>query len=402
MKAERYERMLAEYEAQQETLARTMDFVRRYKEGQRTKQAFGRLKRLQRAHNEGLLDRPAERAQLRLTLRAHVRSGQSVFEAEDLVIGYPGKVLAKCPDLEIERGERVALIGPNGVGKTTLLKTMMGQLAPLSGHLELGHNVRFGYYAQAHEGLDARNTVLDEVRSVRNMTEEAARDLLGKMLFSGDNVYKQVGDLSGGERSRVALTKLTLTDANFLILDEPTNHLDLDAQEALTEVLSGYDGTILFVSHDRAFIDDLATQVWVMDSGTLAAYDGNYTEYLAERARREALAATPGPSANGKGQQAVAPARVDVREQNKAAQRQERAAERERARLLKRKEAAEARVSELEERLNACSDQLTRATEQRDLDEIVRVGTEYTRLEEELDRAYAEWNGLEEEVGAGA
>ena len=408
LKAERYERLLAEYEAQQETISRTWDFIRRYKEGQKKRQAFGRLKRLQRAHNEGLLDRPAERAQLRLTLRAHVRSGQSVFEAEDLAIGYPApnggppKVLARCPDLEIARGERVALLGPNGVGKTTLLRTMMGQHAPLAGHLELGHNVRFGYYAQAHEGLDARNTVLEEVRSVRNMTEETARDLLGKMLFSGDSVYKQVGDLSGGERSRVALTKLTLTDANFLILDEPTNHLDLDAQEALTEVLTGYDGTILFVSHDRAFIDDLASQVWVMDEGTLAAYDGNYSEYLVERARREAITAgAVAVSTNGKAQPASSE-KVDTREQNKAAQRQERAAERERGRLLKRKEAAEGRVSELEEQLNACSDKLTRATEQRDLDEIVKLGTEYARLEEELDRAYAEWNSLEEEVGAGA
>ena len=408
MKAERYERMLAEFEAQQETLSRTWDFIRRYKEGQKKRQAFGRLKRLQRAHNEGLLERPGERAQLRLTLRAHVRSGQSVFEAEDLVIGYPSanggspKVLVRTPDLEIERGERVALIGPNGVGKTTLLKTMMGQLGPLGGHLELGHNVRFGYYAQAHEGLDARNTVLEEVRSVRNMTEEAARDLLGKMLFSGDNVYKQVGDLSGGERSRVALTKLTLTDANFLILDEPTNHLDLDAQEALTEVLTGYDGTILFVSHDRAFIDDLASQVWVMDKGALAAYDGNYTDYLAEKARRDTLAAgAVAAIPNGRGQ-AAPPPKVDTREQSKAAQRQERAAERERARLLKRKEDAEKRISELEERLNVCSDSLTRATEKRDLEEIVRLGTEYARLEEDLEHAYAEWNSLEEEVGAGA
>src|SRR5437016_1135362 len=155
------------------------------------------------------------------------------------------EALARCPDLEIERGERVALIGPNGVGKTTLLKTIMGELRPLAGHLELGHNVKFGYYSQTHEGLNASNTVMDEVRSVRSMTEQEARDLLAKMLFTGDNLLKQIGDLSGGERSRVALTKLTLTDANFLILDEPTNHLDLDAQEALTEVLSNYEGTLL-------------------------------------------------------------------------------------------------------------------------------------------------------------
>ncbi|MGA7730751.1 MAG: ABC-F family ATP-binding cassette domain-containing protein, partial [Chloroflexia bacterium] len=316
MKAERYERLLAEYEAQQETVQKTWDFIRRYKEGQKKKQAFGRLKRLRRAHNEGLLERPTGRAEMRLTLRSHVRSGLSVFEAEDLVIGYRLRdqgsgvrdqdesdissrsltpdprslVLAKCTDLEIERGERVALIGPNGAGKTTLLKTIMGTLPPLSGHLELGHNVRFGYYAQAHEGLDARNSVMEEVRSVRNMTEEVARDLLGKMLFSGDSVYNMVGDLSGGERSRVALTKLMLTDANFLILDEPTNHLDLDAQEALTEVLGSYDGTILFVSHDRAFIDDIATQVWSLEDGTLTAYGGNYSECMADKARRVELA----------------------------------------------------------------------------------------------------------------
>src|SRR5439155_15339512 len=190
-------------------------------------------------------------------------------------------VLARCPDLEIERGERVALLGPNGVGKTTLLRTIMGELKPLGGHLELGHNVKFGYYSQSHEGLNANNTVVDEVRSVRNMTEQEARDLLARMLFSGDNIYKQIGDLSGGERSRVALTKLTLTSANFLILDEPTNHLDLDAQEALSDVLLKYEGTILFVSHDRALIDDLATQVWVMEEGKLTTWDGNYTDYLA-------------------------------------------------------------------------------------------------------------------------
>lgn len=401
LKAERYERLMAEYEAQQEYIKRTEDFVRRYKEGQKRNQAMGRLKRLQRLHNFGLLERPTERAELRLSLRAHVRSGLSVLEAEDLVIGYPPKegkgepkVLANCADLEIERGERVALIGPNGVGKTTLLKTINGELQPISGHLELGHNVRFGYYSQTHEGLSANNTVMDEVRSVRNMTEQVARDLLAKMLFTGDNLEKKIADLSGGERSRVALTKLTLTDANFLILDEPTNHLDLDAQEALTEVLSNYGGTILFVSHDRAFIDDLATQVWVMESGQLTAWDGNYSEYVAEKARREELAqAQSTPTPNGS-----TPFRSDGREASKAVQRQERAALREKAKMQKRREQAESRISELEARLNSVSDSLTAATEARNLEEIVKLGTLYTQLEEELDRAYKDWEQIEQEV----
>jgi ATP-binding cassette subfamily F protein 3 len=401
LKKERYELLTAQYEAEQEMVKRTEDFIRRYMVGQKTKQATGRLKRLRRMER---MQQPTEKAELRVSLRAHVRSGRSVFEAEDLVIGYPPrdgkgepKRLAYCPDLEIERGERVALIGPNGVGKTTLLKTMMGELAPLSGHLELGHNVRFGYYAQAHEGLNGANTVLEEIRSVRSMTEQEARDLLAKMLFSGDNIFKQVSDLSGGERSRVALTKLTLTDANFLILDEPTNHLDLDSQEVLTDVLADYDGTILFVSHDRAFIDDLATQTWTFEGDRLSAWDGNYTEYVAEKARRQQVeeAAQAPPKSNGA---AALPQRVDTREQGKNAQRQDRVAQRDRSRLLKRREAAENRISDLEARLNSVSDALTAATEKRDLEAIVKLGTEYTQLEAELDAAYAEWQQVEEEV----
>ncbi|MBF6612683.1 MAG: ABC-F family ATP-binding cassette domain-containing protein [Chloroflexi bacterium] len=399
LKAERYERLMAEYEAQQETIKKTEEFVRRYKAGQKTKQAMGRQKRLFRMER---LERPAERSELRLTLRSHIHSGRSVFEAEELQIGYPPtnghsrpKALAHSAELEIERGERVGLIGPNGAGKTTLLKTIMGQLKPISGHLELGHNVKFGYYAQAHEGLDVKNTVIDEVRSVRNMTEEAARDLLAKMLFSGDSIYKQIGDLSGGERSRVALTKLTLTDANFLILDEPTNHLDLEAQEALVEVLASYDGTVLFVSHDRAFIDDLATQVWTFEGDEIVAWDGNYSDYLIEKARRQEIGLLDGnlPQSNG----ASAP-RLDSREQSKAAQRQDRAAQRERGKLLKKREAAEAQISELEARLNNVSDALTKATEERNLEAIVQLGTEYSRLETHLDEAYQRWQQVEEEA----
>ncbi len=399
LKAERYERLMSEYEAQQETIKKTEEFVRRYKAGQKTKQAMGRQKRLFRMER---LERPAERAELRLTLRSHIHSGRSVFEAEELQIGYPPtnghsqpKALAHSAELEIERGERVGLIGPNGAGKTTLLKTIMGQLEAISGHLELGHNVKFGYYAQAHEGLDVKNTVIDEVRSVRNMTEEAARDLLAKMLFSGDSIYKQIGDLSGGERSRVALTKLTLTDANFLILDEPTNHLDLEAQEALVEVLAAYDGTVLFVSHDRAFIDDLATQVWTFEGDEIVAWDGNYTDYLAEKARRQEIGLLGGdpPQSNG----ASAP-RPDAREQSKAAQRQDRAAQRERGKLIKKREAAEAQISELEARLNSVSNALTKATEERNLEAIVKLGTEYSRLETHLDEAYRHWQQVEEEA----
>jgi ATP-binding cassette subfamily F protein 3 len=195
-----------------------------------------------------------------------------------------------------------------------------------------------------------------------------------------------------------------LTDANFLILDEPTNHLDLDAQEALTDVLGGYDGTILFVSHDRAFIDDLATQVWLLDVGTMSSYDGNYSEFAAEKARREELGILAAQPASNGNKQAVSnngapqPQAKDTREGSKTVQRQERAQERERSKLQKRKQAAEARISELEETLNKVSDDLTAATEKRDLEAIVKLGTRYTELEEALEAAYAEWQRVEQET----
>src|SRR5262249_23959846 len=155
---------------------------------------------------------------------------------------------------------------------TTLLRTMVGQLPPVEGRLTLGQNVQLGYYAQTHETLNPRLTVLDEIRHASTMSEVSARSYLGRFLFSGDDVFKPVSALSGGERSRVSLAKLTLQGANFLVLDEPTNHLDLPARQALEEVLSTYDGTLIFVSHDRYFVDALATTLWVLDAGVITAH----------------------------------------------------------------------------------------------------------------------------------
>src|SRR6185312_11978440 len=165
------------------------------------------------------------------------------------------------------RGERIGLIGPNGGGKTTLLRTLIGQIEPLEGRAVLGHNVQIGYYAQTHDHLNPRAMLLDEIRNASHLSEEGARSYLGRFLFSGDDVFKPVGALSGGERSRLALAKLTLQGANFLVLDEPTNHLDLQSRQFLEDILSEFEGTLLFVSHDRYFIDSLATKVWVIEDG---------------------------------------------------------------------------------------------------------------------------------------
>jgi len=185
-----------------------------------------------------------------------------------------------CPELLLLRGERAAILGPNGSGKTTLARTIVGELPPLAGKVQLGANVRLGYLAQAHAGLRPERTVLDEILEIRNLPLAKARNFVGRFLFSGEEIYKTVGQLSGGERSRVALAKLTLQGANFLILDEPTNHLDITSQGILEDVLSQFRGTILMISHDRQFIDSLATQIWMIQKGELITFAGTYSEYL--------------------------------------------------------------------------------------------------------------------------
>ncbi|GHO42843.1 ribosomal protection-like ABC-F family protein [Ktedonospora formicarum] len=288
LREERIERRLREYEAQQAYISHTEEFIRRYKAGQRSKEARGRQKLLDRMER---LERPQNFQSMSFELTPVADSGTTVLSARKLLVGYGArsrrdvgvtqepKVLMSVADIEFLRGDRIGLMGPNGSGKTTLLRSIIGELSPVSGQLQLGHNVRVGYYSQTHAGLNFERTILDEIRQVSALSEEGARTFLGRFLFSNDDVFKPIGALSGGERSRVALAKLTLQGANFLILDEPTNHLDLQSRQFLEEILNEYDGTLLFVSHDRYFIDRLATKVWSIEDGVLIPYSGNYTEY---------------------------------------------------------------------------------------------------------------------------
>src|SRR5947199_6638308 len=287
LREERVDRRMREYEAQQAHIAHTEEFIRRYKAGQRSREARGRQKLLNRLER---VERPQDFPEMHFEFTPVVDSGQVVVSTQKLVAGYiDGKqrtALVRVADLELLRGDCVGLLGPNGSGKTTLLRTIFGELPPLSGQVHLGHNVRIGYYSQTHAGLNAERSIIDEIRQVSVLSEEGARTFLGRFLFSGDDVFKPIGTLSGGERRRVALAKLTLQGSNFLILDEPTNHLDLTSRPFLEEVLAEFEGTLLFVSHDRYFIDRLATKVWVIEDGVLIPYMGNYTEY---RTRKQAL-----------------------------------------------------------------------------------------------------------------
>jgi ATP-binding cassette, subfamily F, member 3 len=236
---------------------------------------------------------PAGRpSRLNLNLKVVARGGETVLRTNDLFVGFPDKPLFTADDIVLNRLETAALIGQNGTGKTTFLRTLLGKLEPLGGKAVLGHNLKVGYFAQAHDGLTPENTVIQELmsHSTKEMKVSDARHYLAPYLFKGDDAFKQVSALSGGERARLALAILALDGANFLLLDEPTNHLDIPAQEALQETLEGFEGTIMLVTHDRYLVDKLATQVWDLRDGHLNVFKGPYREYLEARERTEMMA----------------------------------------------------------------------------------------------------------------
>ncbi|HEV2072668.1 MAG TPA: ABC-F family ATP-binding cassette domain-containing protein, partial [Thermomicrobiales bacterium] len=357
MRAEREARRLKEYQEQQEFIARQEEFIRKYGAGQRYREARGRQKKLDRLER---IDRPQEHDAMHLRLGTNLRSGRNVLTSSRLNIGYRDPdgpaVLIRTPELTIERGDRIGLLGPNGAGKTTLIKTLVGALPVLKGEYNVGTNVKPGYYAQSHEQLRGKGngTPLSLILDTQSMSEEYARTWLGRFLFSGDDVYKHISDLSGGERSRLALAILLLEQANFLILDEPTNHLDIQARETLEEMLNDFDGTILFVSHDRYFMDRIATKLWIVEDGGITFSLGNYTDYqrhLGRRAQQEAAEAKQ----ETKPQRAPDP----VEEINGAKGKPRRRSESD---VQKRLAKVERSISQLEGRLNELNDGLSIAT----------------------------------------
>ncbi|MGG1662809.1 ABC-F family ATP-binding cassette domain-containing protein [Brevibacillus sp. NRS-1366] len=290
-KAARLEQDLKRFEKQQDEIAKLEDFIaRNIARATTTKRAQSRRKTLEKIDR---MDKPImKNKSVHFSFDVAKMSGNVVMKAANVAIGYPDAVLSSGITFEIEREERVALVGPNGIGKSTLLKTIVEQLTALRGSIDFGSNVTIGYYDQEHRNLNEQRTVLGEIwDEYPQMLEKDVRTLLGNFLFSGDDVQKRISDLSGGERARVSLAKLMLKQANFLIFDEPTNHLDIFSKEVLENALYDYPGTILFVSHDRYFLNKISSRVLELTGDGVTSYLGNYDYFVEKKQELEELAA---------------------------------------------------------------------------------------------------------------
>lgn len=319
------------------------------------------------------LHRPSYRLpQLNLRLRSQHRSGNIVLRSKKLAIGYPDNTLFTAEDIELWRGECAALIGANGTGKTTFLKTLLGELKPLKGELQPGASLKVGYFAQAHDRLNPNNTVIDEILRHKNMLPGEARNLLGRFLFSNEDVFKPVSLLSGGERGRLALAILSLQGANFLLLDEPTNHLDIPTQEILQEVLELFDGTTLLVSHDRYLIDRLATQIWEVHEGRLTVFKGSYRQFIGENETEKMVEASAAPSVKD-----------EAKVSNNA-----------RKKLEQQASDIETRIQALEKELQQVTQQIQVASEKGNFVEAQKLGNVYQEKQQHLEQLMESWAAL--------
>jgi ATP-binding cassette subfamily F protein 3 len=428
------------FESEKEKLLKELDYIKKNISGQNTLQAKGRLKRLTRvvqaieqvgmdavvssnwsqlgvgtttspfsveeAERRVRALRPPQRhmPDLHLHLRSTQRSGDLVIRTKDLQVGYqaenglPEKLLFRAPDIELRRTDCAALIGPNGAGKSTFLKTILGSLAPLAGEVILGASLHVGYFAQAHEGLDPEKTVLDEILEASpGMLPFQGRDYLGKYLFSGDDAFKKVSMLSGGERGRLALAKLALEDTNLLLLDEPTNHLDIPSQEVLQSVLDSYKGTILLVTHDRYLVDALATQIWEIDpdESHLTVFNGTYSQMKEESAALTGKAVSKGEKEATRQAEKndIRYSNIDSRVSNIESRKSKNKETKEERRRVAQLQELENTIAELEAQLANLGAQLESPFVKPS--EAAKLGTEYERVQKEMDDRLAEWEKLQ-------
>jgi ATP-binding cassette, subfamily F, member 3 len=402
---ERREAQMRAYENQQQLIAKTEEFIRRNLAGQKTKQAKSRRTMLQKLERVEAVrpDAPQGNFQMQKVERA----GTHVLTVKDAAVGYPDARLADGINFILNRGECLGIIGPNGSGKTTFLKTVLGKLPQLEGEIRWGSNVSVGYYAQQLDDLDDRNEIIMELRRVAPSSATAGelRGFLARFLFTGDDVYKHVRDLSGGEKGRLALAKLIYSRVNVLVLDEPTNHLDIPSREALEEALGAYDGTIVTISHDRYFLDRVATQILALDGeGHAEHYDGDYTEYHDWKAARRAAAAERDKASAQKPAQEVkakagggdgkagADGKSGASSSNAARKTKGGARKKSGKKSAERDpQSIESEIADAEKRLASLAEELASPGAARDHARLARLNEDYSRADERLRALYEEW-----------
>ena len=372
------------YEKQQKEIAALEDFVNRnLVRASTTKRAQSRRKQLEKMER---LDKPeAGKKSANMTFHSDKVSGNVVLEVENAAIGYDGEILSEPINLDLRKMNAVAVVGPNGIGKTTFIKSIVDQIPFIKGEKRFGSNVEVGYYDQTQSKLTPSNSVLDELWNDFKLTPEVEiRNRLGAFLFSGDDVKKSVGMLSGGEKARLLLAKLSMENNNFLILDEPTNHLDIDSKEVLENALIDFDGTLLFVSHDRYFINRVATHVLELSENGSTLYLGDYDYYVDKKAE---LATSQEEEAVAYSQEKEASPVNDYQAQKES--------QKELRKLMRQIESLEAEIEELENQAQAISEQMHTTN---DADELMQLQAELDKISQRQEEAMLEWEELSEQV----
>ena len=372
------------YEKQQKEIAALEDFVNRnLVRASTTKRAQSRRKQLEKMER---LDKPeAGKKSANMTFQSEKTSGNVVLTVENAAIGYDGEILSDPINLDLRKMNAVAIVGPNGIGKSTFIKSIVDQIPFIKGEKRFGANVEVGYYDQTQSKLTPSNTVLDELWNDFKLTPEVEiRNRLGAFLFSGDDVKKSVGMLSGGEKARLLLAKLSMENNNFLILDEPTNHLDIDSKEVLENALIDFDGTLLFVSHDRYFINRVATHVLELSENGSTLYLGDYDYYVEKKAEVEMTQAEEASTSN----QAKESSPVNDYQAQKESQKEVR-------KLMRQIETLEAEIEELESQSQAISEQMLETNE---AGKLMELQAELDKISHRQEEAMLEWEELSEQV----
>ncbi|WP_042454593.1 ABC-F family ATP-binding cassette domain-containing protein [Neobacillus dielmonensis] len=387
-KAANYEREMKLYEKQQQEIAALQDFIQRnLARASTTKRAQSRRKKLEKIE---VMDRPqGDEKSANFLFDIEKQSGNDVLTVESLAVGYDGDKVSEGISFRVFRGDSIALVGPNGIGKSTLLKTIIKRLPSLAGTVQYGTNLSIGYYDQEQANLSSNKRVLNELWDEYPLKpEKEIRTVLGNFLFSGDDVLKTVSSLSGGEKARLALAKLMMEKANLLILDEPTNHLDLDSKEILENALVDYPGTILFVSHDRYFINRIATKVLELSPTGSTEYLGDYDYYLEKKLEQEELAALEAQSSQQK-----AAANDQIEKTSYQQDKESKKLERQRKRKL---EEIEQKIEQLEEEIQSYEQQLCEPEVFQDHEKVLEINSKNEQAKADLEQLMEEWADLAE------